>query len=319
MNICVTGGAGFIGSEIVRQLVAAQHEVLVIDSLTYAGDLFNLMEVRGKIQFFQVDINDKQEIKEVFNSVKVDLIINCAAETHVDNSISDPGIFFQTNILGTYNLLEIARTHSIKFLQVSTDEVYGSKVEGEFSEDSILNPSSPYSASKASAEMLVNSYISTYNSNALIVRCSNNYGPHQFPEKLIPVFLSKLISGGKVPLYGNGANIREWIHVSDSAKGIIDVALQGKRGDIFNISSSDFRSNIEVTKLLLSILGKTEEQIEYVADRPGHDFRYAIDSSKIRRILSWQPLIRFDEGLRSTVEWYLANPNFLTKKGPVHV
>ena len=159
MNICVTGGAGFIGSEIVRQLVALQHEVLVIDSLTYAGDLFNLMEVRSKIQFFQVDINDNQEIKAVFNSVKVDLIINCAAETHVDNSISDPGIFFQTNILGTYNLLEIARTQSIKFLQVSTDEVYGSKIEGEFSEDSILNPSSPYSASKASAEMLVNSYI----------------------------------------------------------------------------------------------------------------------------------------------------------------
>jgi len=319
MNICVTGGAGFIGSEIVRQLVASKHKVLVIDSLTYAGDLFNLSEVRGKIEFYQVDINSKSEIQGVFESVKVDLIINCAAETHVDNSINDPGIFFQTNIFGTYHLLEIARKQSIKFLQVSTDEVYGSTNEGEFSEDSILNPSSPYSASKASAEMLVTSYISTYGSNALIVRCSNNYGPHQFPEKLIPVFISKLISGQKVPLYGNGANIREWIHVSDSAKGIIDVALRGQRGDIFNISSSDFRSNIEVTKLLLGILNKPEEQIEYVADRPGHDFRYAIDSSKIRHTMSWQPLVEFEKGLRATVEWYLANPNFLTKKGPAHV
>lgn len=318
MKICVTGGAGFIGSEIVKQLIDLNHDVIVIDSLTYAGDLNNLREVSNRYDFYQTDIKDKIKLGEVFEKEQIDLVIHCAAETHVDNSITNPEIFLQSNILGTFNLLELVRQTSIKFIQVSTDEVYGSRTSGEFGELDLLSPSSPYSASKASAEMLVMSYVSTFNLSALIVRCSNNYGPRQFPEKLIPTIISRLNSNKNVPIYGDGSNIREWIHVSDSARAIIEVALKGRQGEIYNISSSDFRSNLEVTKKIVAILGFPESKIEFVPDRPGHDFRYAIDSSKIRSELSWAPIIDFEEGINSTVNWYKQNLNFLSKKGPSH-
>jgi dTDP-glucose 4,6-dehydratase len=316
--ICVTGGAGFIGSEIVKQLISLQYDVLVVDSLSYAGDLKNLEELHGRFRFSQTDIREAKKLQALFEVEDIDLIINCAAETHVDNSITNPEVFFQTNIIGVFNLLEIARSQRIKFLQVSTDEVYGSRNSGEFTEKDLLAPSSPYSSSKASAEMLVMSYVATFNLMALIVRCSNNYGPRQFPEKLIPTIISSLISNNKVPIYGDGSNIREWIHVSDSARAIIEVALKGRQGEIYNISSSDFRSNLEVTKKILSILAFPESRIEFVQDRPGHDFRYAIDSSKIRQELAWAPVIDFEEGINDTVNWYKQNLNFLLKKGPSH-
>jgi len=318
MKICVTGGAGFIGSEIVKQLIELNHQVNVIDLLTYAGDLNNLKDEFGKYKFSQIDIRDMTKLRDYFLVEDIDLIINCAAETHVDNSITNPEVFIQTNVVGVFNLLEIAKQNSIKFIQVSTDEVYGSRITGAFDEDDILNPSSPYSASKASAEMLVMSYVSTFNLNALIVRCSNNYGPRQFPEKLIPTIISRLISNKTVPIYGNGLNIREWIHVSDSARAIIEVALNGQQAEIYNISSSDFRSNLEVTKYILAILEFPESRIEFVPDRLGHDFRYAIDSSKIRHELSWSPVIDFEQGIESTVNWYRQNLDFLSKTGPSH-
>ena len=319
MRICVTGGAGFIGSEIVKQLIGLEHEVIVVDLLTYAGDLSNLQEVAEKYVFFQTDINDMSQLEQVFGKNEIDLVINCAAETHVDNSIKNPSPFIQTNILGVHNLLEIARRKSIKFLQVSTDEVYGSKASGAFNEEDILSPSSPYSASKASAEMLVMSYVSTYKLDALIVRCSNNYGPRQFPEKLIPTIIAKLLKHEKIPIYGNGLNVREWIHVSDSARAIIEVGFRGQNAEIYNISSSDFRTNLEVTRFILSVMGLPESRIEFVADRPGHDFRYAIDSTKIMNELSWVPVMNFEEGIRSTVDWYIQNASILAKKGPSHV
>jgi dTDP-glucose 4,6-dehydratase len=319
MRICVTGGAGFIGSEIVKQLIGLEHEVIVVDLLTYAGDLSNLQEVAEKYVFSQADINDISQLEQVFGKKEIDLVINCAAETHVDNSIKNPSPFIQTNILGVHNLLEIARRKSIKFLQVSTDEVYGSKASGAFNEKDILSPSSPYSASKASAEMLVMSYVSTYKLDALIVRCSNNYGPRQFPEKLIPTIIAKLLKHENIPIYGNGLNVREWIHVSDSARAIIEVGFRGRNAEIYNISSSDFRTNLEVSRFILSIMGLPESRIEFVADRPGHDFRYAIESTKIMNELSWAPVINFEDGIRSTVDWYVQNKDFLAKKGPLHV
>jgi len=318
MRICVTGGAGFIGSEIVKQLIELGHEVVVVDLLTYAGDLSNLQEVDGRYIFCQADINDFSHLEQVFGRNEIDLIINCAAETHVDNSIKEPSAFIKTNILGVHNLLEISRIRSVRFLQVSTDEVYGSRISGAFSEEDTLKPSSPYSASKAAAEMIVMSYISTYCIDALIVRCSNNYGPRQFPEKLVPTIIAKLLSNMSIPIYGNGLNIREWIHVSDNARAIIEVGFRGRTAEVYNISSSDFRNNLEVARLILSVMGLPESRIEFVADRPGHDFRYAIDSMKVMNELSWAPVINFEEGIRSTVDWYTRNVSFLAKKGPSH-
>lgn len=312
MKICVTGGAGFIGSEIVRQLVDANHSVTVLDSLTYAGNLFNLKEVLEKIDFRKIDINDADLLEEFFRTTKQDLLINCAAETHVDNSITNPRIFIETNYSGVYNLLENVRTNSMKFLQVSTDEVYGSTENELFTEEAPLNPSSPYSASKAAAELLIKSYITTFKTNALIVRCSNNYGPRQFPEKLIPAFVSNLLLGKKVPIYGNGLNVREWLHVSDCASAIIKAGVDGEQGDIFNISSGFFLSNLEVTQEILKFLGLPDSMIEFVSDRPGHDFRYAIDSTKAREILQWEPKVDFKYGLESTITWYLSNPEFMS-------
>lgn len=314
MKICVTGGAGFIGSEMVRQLAGTSDRIIVIDSLTYAGNKNSLSGVIEKVQFEKIDIRDKNAVKEFFASSQVDSVVNFAAETHVDNSIATPEIFLETNILGTFNLLEAAREHKFRFLQVSTDEVYGSIGQGEYREDDKLDPSSPYSASKASAEMLMKAYVKTYSVEALGVRCSNNYGYYQNREKLIPAFIEKLMTGKKVPVYGSGKNIREWIHVSDSVAGIKKVLDKGKVGEFYNISSQDFWTNLEVTRKIIDFFEGDESCIEYVEDRLGHDFRYAIDSSKIRNELGWQPLIDFESGLNQTIKWYLDNREYLHEK-----
>jgi dTDP-glucose 4,6-dehydratase len=314
MKIAVTGGAGFIGSEMTRQLVSQGYDVLVIDSLTYAGNLFNLDSVQAGIEFVRADIRNVKDIQEIFSARKIDAIVNFAAETHVDNSIRQPGVFIETNILGAFNLLEEARKSNTRFVQVSTDEVYGSITRGSFSENDKLDPSSPYSASKASAEFLLQSYVKTYKIEGLIVRCSNNYGPFQHPEKLIPHFISRLSTGSKIPVYGDGKNIREWIHVSDSVRGIITVLNNGKPGEIYNISSGEFRTNTQVAHLILKSMGYDESMIEYVTDRPGHDFRYAVDNAKIFSELGWKSRINFESGLASTIKWYQENPNFLRGK-----
>jgi len=314
LNIVITGGAGFIGSEMVRQLALTPDKIVVIDSLTYAGNRDSLSGVLNKIQFEMIDIRNKYAIIDFFANLQVDCVVNFAAETHVDNSIAAPEIFLETNILGTFNLLEAARVHKFRFLQVSTDEVYGSIFQGEFREDDKLDPSSPYSASKASAEMLMQAYVKTYSVEALGVRCSNNYGYYQNREKLIPAFIGKMMAGQKLPVYGTGENVREWIHVSDSVAGIIKVLNYGKVGEFYNISSHDFQTNLEVTRKIIEFFKRDESSIEYVKDRLGHDFRYAIDSSKIRNELDWIPLVDFETGLKQTIQWYLDNPRFLHEK-----
>lgn len=309
MKNLITGGAGFIGSEFVRQLLKLPNqEIVVVDSLRYSGSLLNIEDIQNRIKFIQLDIRDKYKIRELFSSNNFDSVINFAAETHVDNSISGPGIFTETNVLGTNNLLESCIEFKTNlFFQISTDEVYGSISEGLYKESDKLNPSSPYSASKAAAELLIQSFSHTYSMNSLIARCSNNYGPFQYPEKFIPVAINNLISGRKVPVYGNGKNIREWIYVTDTCSALIEIFLKGKYGEIYNISSGDFRSNIEIVNKLCELIGIKEDRISFVKDRAGHDFRYAIDSSKISRELNWESKVKFDEGLYKTIDWYKHN------------
>jgi len=314
MKIVITGGAGFIGSEMVRQLARTSDEIIVIDSLTYAGNQDSISMVADRVKFNKIDIRDKNAVKVFFANTKIDSVVNFAAETHVDNSITTPEIFLETNILGTFNLLEAAREHNFRFLQVSTDEVYGSIREGEFKESDKLDPSSPYSASKASAEMLLQAYVTTYSVEALGVRCSNNYGYFQNREKLIPAFIGRMIRGEKLPVYGTGKNVREWIHVSDSVAGIIKVLNRGKVGEFYNVSSHDFHENIDVTRKIIDFFQGNESCIDYVEDRLGHDFRYAIDSSKIRNELDWAPIVDFETGLKKTIQWYLDNPTYLHEK-----
>lgn len=309
MNLLITGGAGFIGSEFVSQIASdSSVNITVLDSLTYAGDKKNLATTLDKIDFFEIDIRDKSELEQLFKSRKFDRIVHFAAESHVDNSISNPTIFAETNVIGTLNLLELSQKHFLdRFLHISTDEVYGSVSTGYSTENSPLNPSSPYSASKAAAEHFVFSFLHTFNLPIQIVRCSNNYGPRQNPEKLIPHFISKLLNNEQVPVYGDGTNIREWLHVSDCARAISLVLNEGKTGEVYNISSGEFRENLEVTRMLVEMMGKPQELIKFVEDRKGHDFRYAIDSSKIRSELGWEPLVSLETGLRGTVEWFTEN------------
>ena len=309
MNLLITGGAGFIGSEFVSQIASdSSVNITVLDSLTYAGDKKNLATTLDKIDFFEIDIRDKSELEQLFKSRKFDRIVHFAAESHVDNSISNPTIFAETNVIGTLNLLELSQKHFLdRFLHISTDEVYGSVSTGYSTENSPLNPSSPYSASKAAAEHFVFSFLHTFNLPIQIVRCSNNYGPRQNPEKLIPHFISKLLNNEQVPVYGDGTNIREWLHVSDCARAISLVLNKGKTGEVYNISSGEFRKNLEVTRMLVEMMGKPQELIKFVEDRKGHDFRYAIDSSKIRSELGWEPLVSLETGLRGTVEWFTEN------------
>ncbi len=309
MKLLATGGAGFIGSEFVNQIVFDSGiEVTVLDSLTYAGDLRNLETCKDLIDFVNIDIRNVADLDSLFEKKQFTHVVHFAAESHVDNSISNPGIFAETNVLGTLNLLQVSKRYSIeRFLHVSTDEVYGSVKEGFSTESSPLNPSSPYSASKAAAEHFVFSYLHTFDLPVLMVRCSNNYGPRQFPEKLIPHFISRLLKNESVPVYGDGKNVREWLHVSDCARGIALVLENGKIGDIYNVSSGIFRENLEVTRMLVKMMGKGPELINFIEDRKGHDFRYAIDSSKIRRELGWEPKVELEEGLNETVKWFTEN------------
>jgi dTDP-glucose 4,6-dehydratase len=314
-RILVTGGAGFIGSEFVRQAVDQGFKVAVLDSLTYAGDLERLKDVKGKFEFFKADIGDAKKVAAAFKKFKPAAVLNFAAETHVDRSILDSSHPIRTNVLGTQVLIEETRhSHAERFLHISTDEVYGDIEAGHFYETTPLNPSSPYSAAKAAADLLIKSYMRTYQFPAIIVRPSNNYGPWQYPEKFVPVVIYKALKDQNIPVYARGMNIREWLYVSDCVAAILLVLKKGKTGEIYNIGSGQERTNILVVETLLEIMGKPKGLIEYVKDRPGHDFRYALSSDKIRRELGWMPLVTFDVGMKKTVEHYKANMKWLERK-----
>lgn len=315
MKLLVTGGAGFIGSNYIRYVLDEypDYQIINLDKLTYAGNLETLRDVESSdgYSFIKGDICDK----DVLDNVEFDAIIHFAAESHVDRSILDATPFLQTNVLGTYNLLEIARQRDCTFLHVSTDEVYGSIEEGLFTEGSPLMPNSPYAASKASSDMLVRSYVETHKLKAMMTRCSNNYGPYQFPEKLIPLFILNALSGKPVPVYGDGMNVRDWIYVLDHNKAVDAVLHKGTPGEVYNIGSRNERPNIEIVKLLLekvaTKLGRDKGEvlglISYVEDRKGHDRRYAIDPSKIESQLGWKPETDFEKGISETIDWYLSN------------
>jgi len=307
MKLLVTGGAGFIGSHFVRHIIKTypDYHVTNLDKLTYAGNLDNLSDVADHPQyrFFQGDIADAKLVDELTG--ETDVIVNFAAETHVDRSIDDSSPFLTTNVIGTQVLLEAARKHRHpRYIQVSTDEVYGDIEEGFFTEQSPIKPSSPYSASKAAADMLCLAYHRTYDVPVLISRCSNNYGSNQYPEKLIPFFVKKLLNDEKVPVYGDGSNIRYWLHVIDHCCAIDLILHKGRVGEVYNIGTNEEHTNLEVTKKMLEILNLPEDRIEFVTDRLGHDLRYAIDSSKIQNELGWKPSVPFEEGFRETINWY---------------
>lgn len=312
MRLLVTGGCGFIGSNFIR-LVLKEHpedEVLNLDKLTYAGNPENLREVEGdpRYSFQRGDICAAEDAGRAF-SWGPDAAVNFAAETHVDRSITSPEAFVTTDVLGTYRLLEHARELGIRFLQISTDEVYGSISEGSFTEESPLRPNSPYAASKAGADMLVRSYVRTYGMDAVIVRSSNNYGPYQYPEKVIPLFVTNLLEGRKVPLYGEGKNVRDWLYVEDNCRAIDLVLRQGLSGEAYNIGAGQEKTNLELTHAILAIMGADEGSIQYVPDRLGHDLRYAVDTSRLKE-MGWSPRRDFESGLRETVEWYRDNADW---------
>lgn len=315
MRILVTGGCGFIGSNFVRLLLSARPEWTVhnVDALTYAGNPANLADVvanvGGRYVFHHADIADATAMEGIFESGKFDAVVNFAAESHVDRSISGPMAFIQTNVVGTGVLLDAARRHKAeRFLQIGTDEVYGSLgPTGRFSEQSPIQPSSPYSASKTSSDLLALAHFHTFGQDVLVTRCSNNYGPYQFPEKLIPLMITNAMGDLQLPVYGDGLNVRDWIHVHDHNEAALAVLERGRSGEVYNIGGDGELTNIEVVRMILSELGKPESLIKYVADRLGHDRRYAIDSSKIQAELGWQPLHRPDAGIRETIAWYVAN------------
>ncbi|HEY3277819.1 MAG TPA: dTDP-glucose 4,6-dehydratase [Syntrophorhabdaceae bacterium] len=314
MNILVTGGCGFIGSNFVRHMLSKYpYHIINFDKLTYAGNLENLKDLEGdpRHSFVKGDIADKEDVERVF-ARGIDLVVNFAAESHVDRSILDPDAFVKTNISGTFCLLEQARRLGVKrFLQISTDEVYGSLgKEGKFSEETSLSPNSPYSASKTSADLLAMAYYKTYGLPVVITRCSNNYGPYQFPEKLIPLIITNALADKELPVYGDGMNIRDWIHVLDHCEAIDQVLHKGEVGNVYNVGGENEKANIEIVKLILKILGKSESLIKYVKDRPGHDRRYAIDSAKIKRTLGFVPKMSFEKGMEETVRWYLGNESW---------
>ena len=308
MRLLVTGGAGFIGSNYIRMLVNGElkgiSKIIVLDKLTYSGNKQNLIDLdSSSYEFVQGDICDTDLVLKL--SKQVDAIVNFAAESHVDRSIDSSREFIQTNVLGTHTLLESARKSNVEiFLQVSTDEVYGSIAEGSWDEDFPLKPNSPYAASKASADLISQAYYRTYEMDVRITRCSNNYGPYQYPEKVIPLFITNLIQDKKVPLYGQGLNVRDWLHVTDHCRGIHLVLTKGKPGDVFNIGGGRELSNLELTRVILQEMGASEEKIEKVADRLGHDFRYSLNIGKIAKELGYKPEVRFEEGISKTIEWY---------------
>jgi dTDP-glucose 4,6-dehydratase len=311
--VLVTGGAGFIGSNLVRHLRRERPRLTVVnlDKLTYAGNLESLADLKDDRQhiFVRGDIADGKLVDDLLHRHQVEAILNLAAESHVDRSILGPGVFVETNVSGTQVLLDAAHRAGVKrFVQVSTDEVYGSLgVEGRFSETSTLKPSSPYSASKAAADLLVLAYHRTFGMDVVVTRCSNNYGQHQFPEKLIPLMIANALEGKKLPVYGDGLHVRDWIHVEDHCSALVAAFERGKAGEVYNVGCDNERPNLQIVRQLLRILEKPESLIEYVNDRPGHDRRYAIDARKAREELGWVPRIPFAEGLERTVRWYVAN------------
>jgi dTDP-glucose 4,6-dehydratase len=312
MNLLVTGGAGFIGSNFIIYILNKykDYRVVNLDKLTYAGDLANLKEIEDSANYFfvQGDIADRDLVEKVMEKYEIDHIINFAAETHVDRSIENSEPFIYSNVFGTQVLLDVAKKFGVeKYYQISTDEVYGDlplNTKEKFTETTPLNPRSPYSASKASADMLCHSYFTTYGLPVVISRCSNNYGPRQFPEKLIPFFIKKALAGEKLPVYGDGLNVRDWICVIDHVHACDSVLHNGKIGEVYNIGGNNEISNLDLTKKILTILGKSENLIEFVDDRPGHDRRYAMDCGKIEKELGFRPEINFEEGLIDTIEWY---------------
>ena len=315
MKILVTGGAGFIGSCFIRHILKKypEYKIINLDALTYAGNIENLEDIKNNTNytFIHGNICDKELVSQIIS--EVDAVVNFAAESHVDRSILSPEIFIETNVKGTLNLLECAKKFNIqRYLQVSTDEVYGTLGKtGYFYETTPLAPNSPYSASKASADMLSRAYFETYKTPVLITRCSNNYGPYQYPEKLIPFFISRLLKGEKVPVYGDGLNVRDWLYVYDHCSAIDTVLHKGKIGEVYNIGGHNEKTNLEITKIILKEMGKDESSIEYVKDRLGHDKRYAIDNNKITTTLGWKPSLTFEEGIKLTIEWYLNNTNWI--------
>lgn len=314
-KILVTGGAGFIGSCFIRHMLNKypDYKVINLDVLTYAGNIENLNDVKNNphYTFVHGNICDKKLVRDLIS--QVDWVVNFAAESHVDRSITGPEIFIETNVQGTLNLLQASKEIGIeKYLQVSTDEVYGSLGKtGYFYETTPIQPNSPYSASKAGADLLVRAYYETYKLPVLITRCSNNYGPYQYPEKLIPFFVSLLLKGEKVPVYGDGLNVRDWLYVYDHCAAIETVLHKGKIGEVYNIGGHNEKTNMEITKLILDAMGKDDSSIKYVEDRLGHDKRYAIDNTKIQTELGWQPSVTFEEGIKLTIDWYLKNQEWI--------
>ena len=333
MKLFVTGGAGFIGSAVVRQAVAAGHETLVVDKLTYAANLDNLAPVSGSslYRFEQADICDGARMRALMSEFRPDVVMNLAAESHVDRSIDGPGEFIETNIVGTYRLLEAARAYlsegeapaAFRFHHISTDEVFGSLGdEGAFTETSPYQPNSPYSASKASSDMLARAWGETFGLPVVVSNCSNNYGPYQFPEKLIPVVVLSAAAGKPIPVYGKGENVRDWLYVEDHAAALLAIAERGAPGETYNVGGRAERSNLDLVRMICKTLderrpdpswGKHESLIEFVADRPGHDFRYAVDCSKIERELGWRQSVSLEEGLAKTVDWYLDNNEWIDR------
>lgn len=316
MKIIVTGGAGFIGGNFIHLMVNKypEDQYICLDALTYAGNLETLAPVMDKpnFKFVKGDIADREFIYDLFETEKPDVVINFAAESHVDRSIEDPGIFLQTNVMGTGVLLDACRKYGIqRYHQVSTDEVYGDlpldRPDLFFTEETPLHTSSPYSASKASADLLVMAYHRTFKIPVTISRCSNNYGPYHFPEKLIPLMIANALNGKQLPVYGKGENVRDWLYVEDHCKAIDLIVRKGKVGEVYNIGGHNEKTNLEVVKTVIKQLGKSEDLITFVTDRPGHDMRYAIDPTKIHNELGWLPETCFDEGIKKTIEWYLNN------------
>lgn len=329
-NILVTGGAGFIGSNFIKYVLEKnEYNVINLDLLTYAGNLENLKDISNpdKYTFIKGDICDKDLVQSIFEKYDIDTVVNFAAESHVDRSIENPEIFLQTNVYGTVNLLENAKKYwkidkenkysteykqGVNYLQVSTDEVYGALGKtGMFTEDTNIQPNSPYSASKASADLFVRAYHNTFGLPTNITRCSNNYGPYQFPEKLIPLMINNCIENKSLPVYGDGMQIRDWLHVKDHCTAIFTVLQKGKIGEVYNIGGNNEKANIEIVKLIINALGKSEDLITYVKDRPGHDRRYAIDNSKITNKLGWTPSYTFEQGIKETVQWFIDNQEWM--------
>ena len=330
-TILVTGGAGFIGSNFVKFMLKKypDYRIINIDALTYAGNLENFKEIENnpKYKFIKCDIRDIKKIDTVFNSYDIDVVVNFAAESHVDRSIEEPEVFLTTNIIGTQVLLDVAKKFwkinpddkyckgykpGVKFIQISTDEVYGALGKtGKFVESMPLMPNSPYSASKASADMIVRAYHKTYGMPVNITRCSNNYGPYQFPEKLIPLMINNCLKEIELPIYGDGMQIRDWLHVTDHCSAIDMVLHKGLDGEVYNIGGNNEKANIEIVKIIIQTLGKSENLIKYVKDRPGHDRRYAIDNTKITTELGWKPAYTFEQGIKETIQWYLDNAEWI--------